>query len=894
MGRSQSQRRRLIPPQDSWAPLGARPKAAAGASSGVPPRGRDETGELEPDLGLELDLRDEEEIPITGDEPDSLWARLAKEDSDAGVTTAPRVKPPSIPADLTVADMLAPEPPPPPPPKARRRRDTAGDQTRIHEPRDYQAKVHEPRDDQTKVHEAPEHEVPQPPPPPKKRATRKTRPAANRGSRPAGSRPRPKPASKGPPPAPQTAKKKTRSASKSTSSKSGGWAVGLLICTSSESHVSFLRSLLASVGQGRYHVRVAVSRDEAEQILDCPIEQRRRIDAVVIDIGLGSGRDVPSPTEITEWAPDLPVLAFTDFYDERTWRSAIRAGSEDVVARAGLTPSRLSQALATAIERHSAHKAPVIQVKADPKASRYAALVDRSPLALLVLDDSEVVLFANEATRDLFGRDPGKLVGRRFKTRSDTSDLGEAAIHRPDGSSRIVQAETREIDWDDEPATLVTLHDITRHKKTEQDTRKLVDSIMADNARLVVLCDREPDTKLLNEQGLARVLRSEAARARRDGSPLFAMMVACRELGRVRESLGPAAADEVVAELVARVADRLRPSDHLARVGDAILALLPGTREAEARCVAGRLETTLTEDSIPCAHILLRATVDVGIDEVPHEEIAVERLLARVAASVQRTRAADLFAHIGTPKETTLAVQSTSKTVDDVLEAAGCGFGLRAVRHPLIRLNSEAVVGYELLVRGPPGQLESPLRFFEACRQRDLLRSADLQSLRTCLSAASGLPVGMRYHVNLFPQTLALTPTDELLTALTPRLTQGAVCLEISQQQVVGDPGELLVALDGLRRSGVLFALDDVCFGRASLESLAVLSPDVVKLDRRLVTGAAADRGRRQVLRRTLAVARALGAEVVAEGVETDDDLDLIRELGIETGQGYLWGLPED
>ena len=78
----------------------------------------------------------------------------------------------------------------------------------------------------------------------------------------------------------------------------------------------------------------------------------------------------------------------------------------------------------------------------------------------------------------------------------------------------------------------------------------------------------------------------------------------------------------------------------------------------------------------------------------------------------------------------------------------------------------------------------------------------------------------------------------------------------------------------------------------ACLESLVVLEPDIVKIDRSCVDGVSRDVGRARLLRRIVGVAHALQADLVAEGIETDEDLDVVRELGIRYGQGYLWGAP--
>ena len=97
-----------------------------------------------------------------------------------------------------------------------------------------------------------------------------------------------------------------------------------------------------------------------------------------------------------------------------------------------------------------------------------------------------------------------------------------------------------------------------------------------------------------------------------------------------------------------------------------------------------------------------------------------------------------------------------------------------------------------------------------------------------------------------------------------------------------------------LRSRGIDVALDDVGFGHSSLEALIVLEPDIVKIDRRFVHGVSKDAGRARDLRRLAGVLQGLGAEVIAEGVESQADIDALMSIGIEFGQGYFWDKPRE
>ena len=142
--------------------------------------------------------------------------------------------------------------------------------------------------------------------------------------------------------------------------------------------------------------------------------------------------------------------------------------------------------------------------------------------------------------------------------------------------------------------------------------------------------------------------------------------------------------------------------------------------------------------------------------------------------------------------------------------------------------------------------------------------------------------------------TLINVPVQHLLDSLPPDSRKGSYCIEISEQQIIGDPSYLIPAVQALKKANVLVAIDDVGFGRSCLESLILFEPDIVKIDKKCVMGFSNDILRQGSFKRILKVADSLGTEVIAEGIESKDDLVLLKELGVKYGQGFLWGKPTE
>jgi EAL domain-containing protein (putative c-di-GMP-specific phosphodiesterase class I) len=135
-------------------------------------------------------------------------------------------------------------------------------------------------------------------------------------------------------------------------------------------------------------------------------------------------------------------------------------------------------------------------------------------------------------------------------------------------------------------------------------------------------------------------------------------------------------------------------------------------------------------------------------------------------------------------------------------------------------------------------------------------------------------------------------PPEHLLASFPQPLPPDTFVVEISEQQIIGDPSYLLEPVRALRDAGILIAIDDVGYGNSCLESLILLEPDIIKIDKRCITGLAHDRERIDSLRRYVSLGRTLNCETIAEGIEAREDVEILRDLGVEYGQGFLWGRP--
>lgn len=143
------------------------------------------------------------------------------------------------------------------------------------------------------------------------------------------------------------------------------------------------------------------------------------------------------------------------------------------------------------------------------------------------------------------------------------------------------------------------------------------------------------------------------------------------------------------------------------------------------------------------------------------------------------------------------------------------------------------------------------------------------------------------------------TSIEEFISLFPPKGGEHKFCIELSEQHFIIEPKHMRESINAIRDAGIMVAIDDIGFGRSSLESLILLEPDVVKVDRKYVTGVSDDVGKVRLLKRLTNVAKSLGAEVVAEGIERKDDIPILQDLGVHFGWGFVWGelmevLPEN
>jgi EAL domain-containing protein (putative c-di-GMP-specific phosphodiesterase class I) len=213
---------------------------------------------------------------------------------------------------------------------------------------------------------------------------------------------------------------------------------------------------------------------------------------------------------------------------------------------------------------------------------------------------------------------------------------------------------------------------------------------------------------------------------------------------------------------------------------------------------------------------------------------------------------------------------------------------------PIVHLETGQAVGYEALTRGPTRtELASPVQLFHEAESAGLLFELDCLCRKLALEQASVLPRGKMLFLNCLPTSIGdpNLRVEGLRKVLENyELRPSDLVLEISESESIENFGVFREVSDSCREVGVRIAIDDAGTGYASLEAIMEITPDFIKTDMGLVRGIDSDPPRQEVVRALCSVARGIGAQVIAEGIETDAELRALRELGVRYGQGYFFG----
>ena len=460
-----------------------------------------------------------------------------------------------------------------------------------------------------------------------------------------------------------------------------------------------------------------------------------------------------------------------------------------------------------------------------------------------------------------------------------------------DGSERHYQGEGL-IHWDDngKPDRLLgTLHDITERKKAEEEIKRLAfhDSL----------------TGLANRVLLKERLELELAHAEREGTTLAVLFLDLDRFKLVNDSLGHSVGDWLLQEASGRLKECLRTSDTVARQGgDEFIVVLPDMKhQGNVKHVAEKILRSVQEVYKWDVHELF-VTASIGIALYPLNGETVDDLLKNADAAMYyvKNKGKNNFQfymdNLAADVRERFELESHLRRALDHDE-----FALHY--QPRVSLLSGQMTGLEALIRWhrDDGKMVSPADFIPVAEETGLI--VPIGDWVTETACNQHLEFLRRLKADQMPPMIAIncSPRQFQLHDLDGRIKQfleqtqlspGLLEVEITEGTVMKDPDQAQRALSKLKSLGVRISIDDFGTGYSSLSYLKRFPIDTLKIDRTFIMGLPDDTEDAAIVDSMLALAASLNMTTIAEGVETAEQVEFLRERGCDEIQGYHYCRP--
>jgi diguanylate cyclase (GGDEF)-like protein len=466
-----------------------------------------------------------------------------------------------------------------------------------------------------------------------------------------------------------------------------------------------------------------------------------------------------------------------------------------------------------------------------------------------------------------------------------------------------IDVEATLVDLGDDPiagGTMITLQDIAERRLHENDLRRQT--------------FRDQLTGLPNRDHFFDRVEHALERCLQTRDEIAVLYLDLDGFKRVNDSLGHAFGDRVLSVVGERLSWAVRGGDMVARLGgDEFVVLLEESATPEtARAVAERIQVSIATPIVVDGR-QVRVGASVGIassDALGRAEVAAAREPAAVAALADElVRNADVAMYeakqagkggVAIYAAAMRLATATRLDTETALREAVDEHQFVVHYQPIVDLATGRVIAMEALARWrrPGVGLVAPSGFISVAEETGLVRAMGAQllheSCRTAATWPSVTPVDIA--VNLSPRQIQ----DPLLVGIVENALSASgldprrLVFEITESLLLDDGALTLNRLDQIRAMGIRFAIDDFGTGYSSLSYLEQLPVEILKIDRAFVVDLATNARRAALLRAIVAMAGAFGLTTVAEGVETVLQLELVRDLGCDTAQGFLLSGPTD
>jgi len=461
------------------------------------------------------------------------------------------------------------------------------------------------------------------------------------------------------------------------------------------------------------------------------------------------------------------------------------------------------------------------------------------------------------------------------------------------GNEKVVEVSVEPIDLDDKPCLLLTGRDVTALKQAQ--------------AQIQHLAYHDSLTNLPNRALLMDRLTQQIALLKRHDLRGALLFLDLDHFKHINDSLGHPVGDAVLKMVTARLEASVRQEDTVARLGgDEFVVLLSGLEgkrsevTRQVRQIADKLRNLLAEPMTFDGH-RLQVTPSMGIALIPDHGSDPADLLKRADIALYRAKDSGRNALKMFRSDMQQAASDRLRLESDLRQALSRSeFELHY--QPQVDARDSSVIGAEALLRWrhPQRGEQSPAQFIQVLEESGMIVQVGAWVLRQACAACAELfarkLVSREFSlcVNISPRQFRdpqfIEHVEHSLSA--SGLPAAALKLEITEGIVIQNIDDTIGKMRRLKKIGVNFAMDDFGTGYSSLTYLKRLPVDILKIDQSFVRDATSDPNDAEIIRAIAAMARSLGLEVIAEGVEKQEQLEFLQQQGCHLYQGYLFSRP--
>lgn len=535
------------------------------------------------------------------------------------------------------------------------------------------------------------------------------------------------------------------------------------------------------------------------------------------------------------------------------------------------------------------------------------AVFNSSREGILISDTSKIIISVNPALVSLFGYSEAELVG-------NTPSILRSGLHSEEFYHQMWQQLTEQNHWQGEvynkhkdgtvlPVQLSISAVFNEDRQVSHYAAVFTDmsEIRATEAEMMFLSEHDELTHLPNRQLFLQMVEQALKAAKRDDFYVAVLVLDLDHFKDVNDSYGHQYGDELLLQVASRLKQKVRDIDLVARLGgDEFAILLTALPQAEdAAVVADKLIQHMGAPWMLSDNVEVTLGASIGISIFPDHGDSTTMLLQGADAALYKAKAAGRNTFTFYSDAYTAAARDRLTLEAQLRKAIKAGH-LRVFYQPQVEIYSGRIIGAEALVRWfePEQGMISPMRFIPVAEACGLINDiGEFVLTETCRQGQqwqqAGLP-RLTLAVNVSPAQFKRFDMRKQVTQVLNDTGFPPHCLELelTESALMENEATVVQVLDDLRGLGIRLAIDDFGTGYSSLAYLKRFPLDVLKIDKKFIDDIPHSKDDMAIATAIIGIAHTLGFKVLAEGVETAQQLDFLRQQRCDQYQGYLCSPP--